>query len=396
MLGFFTKRRVYLDYAGATPVLPSALRAVAQAAGLYGNPGAIHTDGVAAGEALAVARERLAHHLGCKAREIIFTANATEANNIALIGHIRHLLCDGRIPESIHCITSTIEHPSVLVCFDELESLGCSVTRLAPDHRGMIVEPALRSALQKNTALVSIGWANSEIGVIQPIHALTREIRVHEKAHNTGVVFHSDAGQAPLYLKTQIHGLGVDMLTLDSGKLYGPRGIGALYVSPRASLAQIIFGGGQERGLRPGTENVALAIGFADAYAHIAKERESEAARVRAMRDECVRLLESAIPNIVINTPLQHALPNIVNVSIPGEESGEYITLALDAAGFSVSTKSACREGEGSVSHVVSALCGDSWRTRNTVRISLGCYTRMCDIRHISAHLRKICRPRGG
>lgn len=408
MLGFFAKKRTYLDYAGATPVLGSASRAAARAAHLYGNPGAIHSDGLAAREALSAARAAVARHLGCKAREIIFTSNATEANNLAIVGYVRQLMRDGRTPATIHCVTSMIEHPSVLACFDEIESLGCSVTRLAPDHRGIVGELLLRGALQKSTALVSIGWANSEIGTIQPIHALAQEIQTHKKAHDTSVVFHSDAGQAPLYLKTQVHGLGVDMLTLDSGKLYGPRGIGALYVSPHTHLAPVLFGGGQERGMRPGTEQVALAVGLADAYTHIAKEREAEAVRVRALRDECVRLIERAVPGVVVNTPLRHALPHIANISIPGEHSGEYITLALDAAGFSVSTKSACREavstdrqGEGSVSHVVSALVeqapdGDSWRARNTVRISLGRFTHARDIRRVSAHLGRICRPRGG
>lgn len=385
-----------MDYAGATPVLTCAVHAMERASRLCGNPSAIHSDGLNAKAALDGARRTLAQHLGCRAREVLFTSGATEANNLAIIGYVRHLIQGGRLPKDIHCVTSAIEHPSVLACFGELERIGCAVSYVAPDHRGIIGAKTVASSLTPTTALVSVGWANSETGAIQPIHAIAQELRLHESVHNIRIVFHSDAGQAPLYLHTRIHGLGVDMLTLDSGKLYGPRGIGALFLSRQITLAPLLFGGGQERQVRPGTEPVMLAVGFAKSYAYCVHEREKESVRLRALSDTLITLIEENIPGVIINTPRSHALPHIVHVSLPGEYTGEYITLALDAAGFSVSTKSACREGEGSVSHVIEAFGGELWRARNTVRVSLGNASTATDVRRFVRELKNICRPRTG
>lgn len=391
MLGFFAKKRIYLDYAGATPVLPRAAHAVRRTFLLYANPSAIHADGMAAHEELTNARENLARHLGCKARELVFTSGATEGNNLATIGYVKRLLHNGRAAQTIHCITSVIEHPSVLACFDELESLGCVITRIVPDHRGIVTADVLKEHLKKNTTLVSIGWANSEIGVVQPIHALSNVIRAYEKENATSVAFHSDSGQAPLYMKTQVHGLGVDILTLDSGKLYGPRGIGAIFISSHINLASLLHGGTQESGLRPGTESVALAVGFADAYSQVAAEREKETARLRGLQNDFAQTLQRSVSGTIINTPLHHSLPHIVNFSVPGGYSGEYIALMLDAKGFSVSTKSACQEGNSSMSHVVSALGGDEWRVHNTVRVSFGRGTRNGHLHRLIAQIQTIC-----
>ena len=192
-------------------------------------------------------------------------------------------------------------------------------------------------------------------------------------------MLHVDAGQAPLYIAPQVHTLGVDSLTLDSGKLYGPRGIGALYISNRMELAPILLGGGQERGLRAGTENVALAAGFAEAFTVIAGERDVEARRLQKLRDDLAHGFLKDIPSVVINSDLKRALPHMLNISIPDIQS-EYVTLALDKEGISISTKSACREGENRRSHVVEALGGDEWRAQNTLRFSLGRETRTHDI----------------
>ena len=231
-------------------------------------------------------------------------------------------------------------------------------------------------------------------------------MRAYGKAHNTTILLHSDAGQAPLYRSPQVHSLGVDMFSLGSGKLYGPRGIGCLYISNRASLHSTVFGGGQERGLRSGTEDVALAVGFASALDAVTFEREAESKRLRLLRDTFAASLRQGFGGqardlgIVINGDLKHSLPHMLNISVPGERTGEYIVLALDHAGVALSTKSACREGEA-LSHVVLAL-GDGKsaassvvltkeeRARNTLRFSLGRDTTEKELKRTLAILEDI------
>ena len=372
----FKKRRIYLDYASAPPVLPEAERAMRDATKIIGNPGAIHADGVAAMRALEGARERIAAELEVKPREIIFTSGLTESNNIAIIGFARAL---ERLQglAGTHWIVSSIEHSSVLDCFGEIERMGSTVTHIDPDEHGVIHAEHLEHALRPETVFVSIGWANNELGTIQPLAKITQVLRTHEKAHKTRVTLHSDAGQAPLYLPTTAHTLGPDLISIGGNKLYGPHGVGALYIGSRlvsADIARILHGGPQERGLRPGTESVALALGFAAAYGHVATIREREAKRLRQLRDVLARDLQHAIPEMMINGDLRHVLPHMLNLSIP-HISSEYVVLALDSAGISLSTKSACREGEESRSHVVHVLGGPKWRAENTLRFSLGAET---------------------
>lgn len=372
---FSRPQRVYLDYASATPVLPEAQKAVMRLMSVFGNPGAIHADGVVAHKALEEAREKVARELACKAREVIFTSGGTEGNNIAILGLARRLLIRGEDLGATHWIVSSIEHPSVLECFAEIERLGGKVTHIDPDARGIISAVAVLAAVKKHTVLVSIGWANHEIGVVQPI----RDIALSLKEKHPDILLHTDAGQASLYLSPQVHTLGIDLVTLDSGKLYGPRGIGALYLSNRVELSSVLFGGGQERGLRPGTENPALAAGFAEAFSIIAKERSEESRRLEKLRDNFAREIVARVSEVVINGDLKRTLPHILNISIPNIQS-EYVTLALDARGISISTKSACREGENRRSHVVEALDGETWHAQNTLRFSLGRDTNQRDL----------------
>ncbi len=372
--------RIYLDYASATPLDPSAAREMARAAQILGNPGGLHAEGLQAAAELERAREKIARELGCKAREVIFTSGGTEANNLGLLGLARKRERTARSLSGTHWAVSSIEHPSVLESFAEIERLGGSVSHIAPDSQGIISPEAVQKHSKRDTVCVSVGWANNEIGVIQPLSRIARIIRAHERFHKSAVVFHSDAGQAPLYLATTVHTLGVDMLTLDSGKLYGPRGIGALYLNNTVELARVTMGGGQERGLRPGTENIALAAGFAEALSQLSKSREAEGKRVRALRDSFAKELLKAFPHGVVNGELNASLPHMLNVSLPGIQS-EYITLALDHAGIAISTKSACREGTERRSHVVEALGGEPWRSENTLRFSLGQGTTMSELK---------------
>lgn len=367
----FSKKRVYLDYASAPPVLPEAEEAMREASKLVGNPGAIHREAVEAKACLEKSRETIASLLGIRSREFIFTSGLTESNNLAIVGFAKHLERTRRSLAGTHWIVSSIEHSSVLECFSEVERLGGEVAHIEPDARGIISPEAVTRLLKKETVFVSIGWANNEIGTIQPLRDIAAALKKHEEANDTEVILHTDAGQAPLYLPTLVHSLGVDLMSLGSNKLYGPHGLGALYLSNRAQLSPVLFGGKQERGLRAGTENVALAAGFSTAFTVVAGEREEESKRLKQLRDAFAKELVEIIPGLVINGDLKHALPHMLNVSIP-HISSEYVTLALDHAGIAVSTKSACREGEESINHAVAALGMEEWRAKNTLRLSLG------------------------
>lgn len=404
MIRLFRQKRIYLDYASAPPVRGEALRAMHDAEKYIGNPGAIHQEAVDAKRALERARGEIARLLAVKPREIIFTGGLTEANNIAILGTARMLdLPTGRQAartntpglQGTHWIVSSIEHSSILECFAEIERLGGVVTHIDPDHRGVITPEVVALSLRKETVFVSIGWANNELGTIQPLREVRAVIAAHERAHGTRVTFHTDAGQAPLYLSTTAHSLGVDLLSLGSNKLYGPHGIGALYISNRAALARVGFGGNQERQLRPGTENVALAVGFAEAYIHVARERHQEGERVRALRDLLAERIAQSIPQSIVNGDRMLALPHMLNISIPGISS-EYLTLALDAKGIALSTKSACREGEEAESHAVAALKGPDWAARTALRFSLGAETRQKEVLRVVHALETVLSSAAG
>jgi cysteine desulfurase len=367
--------RIYLDYAGATPILPDAIQVMTDVQRYFGNPGAIHSEGVAAARILQDSREKIAHELGCKARELIFTSGGTEANNLAILGFARYLELRGYALG--HWIVSAIEHPSVLECFGEVERLGGKVSFVDPDEKGIIRPEAIANLLRPETVFVSVGWANGEIGTVQPLAKIARILRAHEEKYKTTVIFHTDAGQAPLYIAAHVHSLGVDLLTLDSGKLYGPRGVGCVYLTDRTNLSAIQLGGKQERGLRAGTENVALIAGFARAYEIMCAKRSGESRRLRDLRDYFTREIAKGLPEAVLNGT--DSLPHIVNISIPDINS-EYLLLALDHAGIALSTKSACREGEEQRSHVVEALGAEEFRAKNTLRFSFGRETTKKDL----------------
>lgn len=375
---FGLRKRVYLDYASATPMLAESVAAAGDASRLFANPGGIHAESVAARALLERARERIAAHCAVKAREIIFTSGLTESNNLAILGYARAQERVRRSLDGTHWIVSAIEHASVLECFAEVERMGGAVSYVMPDARGVITPESVAALLRAETIFVSIGWANSELGVVQPLSAIARILKERERTDNTQITLHTDAGQAPLYLSPQPHTLGVDLMTVGSGKLYGPRGFGFCFVRARTTLAPVLFGGSQERGLRAGTEDVALAIGCAAALDVIAKERSSESERLCALRDMLAKEIRAAVPDAVVNGDVAYTLPHMLNISIP-RINAEYLVLLLDRAGFALSTKSACREGEAD-SHVVLALGGDAWRARTTVRISLGRSTTAKDL----------------
>ncbi len=382
------RSRIYLDYAGATPVSPAAQAAFLLALKTWANPSALYTEGVAARELLTDARRKVARVLECKEGEVVFTSGGTEGNNLAILGVVQAHL-EKRAMSALHIVTTTIEHSSVLEPIRMVEKAGARVTWIAPDPLGRISATSITQALTPSTVLVSVGWANSEVGTVQSIGTIAKAIRAYEAERGASIVFHSDAGQAPLYFSPIISGLGVDILTLDAGKVYGVRGAGALYVRKGTALQSLFHGGEQEYKLRPGTENVALAQALATALMEATAERTQEVERLRALRSTCVTLLTEAFPESVVNGGGDKILPHIVNVSIPTIDP-EYIVLALDAAGIAVATKSACEEGRQD-SHVVRALTGpeNAWRARTTLRLSFGHATREKDVINAVAALRK-------
>jgi cysteine desulfurase len=386
--------RIYLDYASAPPVCDAALRAMREGEILVGNPGAIHEEGVRANAALMSARERIAKMLAIKSREIVFTSGLTDSNNLAIIGAARAIESQRRSLAGTHWLVSAIEHASVLECFSEIERLGGTISHIEPDAHGIISSDAIARALRPESVFVSVAWANNEIGTIQPLSHIAEAIAAHEKSHGTTILLHADAGQAPLYEASVFESLGIDLLSLGGNKLYGPHGVGALALSNRAHLVRVIQGGPQERALRPGTENVALALGMAAAYEAVASKRTGESKRVRQLRDELHHAIIAAIPQTIVNGDLRRALPHMLNISIPGINS-EYVVLALDRADIALSTKSACREGEERRSHVVEALGGSrdvssEERAQTTLRFSLGAETRSEDVERTARELARI------
>jgi len=377
--------RVYMDYAGATPVLEEALEAMRTAV-LVGNPGALHKEGEEARESISSSREAIAGAFGVKAERIFFTSGGTESNNLAIIGYFRRLKSIGVDTREAHWVAGSMEHPSVLECFKYIEMNGGRVTYLSPDGNGIYGSSALANALLPETVFVSLGWANGEIGTVQPVHSLARA--AHARSGKRRIIFHSDAGQAPLYLSRQFNGLGADIITLDSGKLYGPRGIGALYIAEDVELEPLILGGSQEKGLRAGTENTALAAGFAASLSSVVARRSKEAKRLFALKERLRVLLEGI--GAVVNGSRDLSLPHILNVSIP-EIDSEYFVLSLDHKGIAAATKSACREGEDT-SHVVASLGKDKWRARNTIRLSLGIGTTARDVERVAKACEEIYR----
>lgn len=382
------KSRIYMDYAAATPCSDAAYGAMERVRDVYANPGAPHTDGLAAKKVLDDARATLAQVLAVKPQEIIFTSGATEGNNIALFGVVKAQY--QKTGKRGHVVIAAIEHSSVLaVCRSEEFTMYADVTEVQPDEHGCIRPSALLAALTKETCLVSIGWANGEIGTIQPIRALSQVIRSYEKETHTAIVFHSDAGQAPWAVSPQPHGVGLDIVTFASTKLYGPRGVAALFIRRGVALVPSIFGGSQERGLRPGTEDPILAAGFAAACADLESTRTESFKRLRELRTQFIQSVRT-IEGALINGTYSDQLPHLLNISIPRIDS-EYVMYALDHAGIAMSTKSICLLESGDpISPVVAALGGDGWRATNTLRFSWGKETTEKDIEHVTLALIQI------
>lgn len=416
-------RPLYLDYAATTPLDPAVLNAMLPYFGtllsplqptpsslqpIFGNPGSLHSFGQQASAAVFAAREEIAQALRCHYSEIIFTAGATEANNLALRGAVKKFLTSNvQLPkgEKPRIIISSIEHESVMATAKDLEKEGVEVVRIPVSREGIVNLKMLKEALNAHTVLVSVMYANNEVGTIQPIAEIAKMIRelrsslaVNPQSSIAGYpLFHTDAVQAFQYLPCDVQALGVDLLTLSAHKVYGPKGIGCLYtrlsvsnLEPKTyNLQPVLTGGGQEFGLRSGTENVPAIVGFARAISLAAERRTREATRVEKLRNQLWRDLKNIFPKVQLNGGIQKRLPNNLNVYLPGI-SGERLLVSLDLQGIAVSSGSACTARSIDPSHVIVALSGDSVRAKNSIRITLGKMTTVQDMKRLLRVLRQV------
>lgn len=383
-------KRVYLDHAAATPTSAKALRVVSEAMKKYpGNPSAIHREGRSARTTLEAARAEIAGVLSARPDEIVFTSGATEANNLAIIGIVRAARANGVLRPRI--IISAIEHPAVLETVHTLaKEKSAFVDILNVDEYGLIDIHDLRKAITPETVLVSVMYANNEIGTIQKITEIAKEVR-HARKMNQSVYpfFHTDAAQAANFLDLNILRLGVDLMTLSSTKTYGPRGVGALFAKRGVALTPIMFGGKHEGGRRPGTESPALALGFATALSEARSIAPKESQRIQKLRDLLAEKILKNISQCEVNGGVLHSLPNILNISVKGAD-GDALVLYLDASGVAVSGQSACKSREEGPSHVIMALGKVSGAHDGSVRFSLGRGTTRADVMFVVKEFTRI------
>ena len=354
--------RIYLDYAATTPLRPEVRARMEPflSGDSFGNPSSLHADGQQAKRALDTARDTLADALGCQFAEISFTGGGTESDNAALFGVMLANKSRGN-----HLITTQIEHEAVTETARFLETLGFRVTYLPVDEFGTVSPQSVADALTDDTILVSVMHANNEVGTIQPLKEIA------DIVHTRGAFLHTDAVQTFGQLPVTVGALGADLITLSAHKIYGPKGVGALYVRSGITIEPLLHGGGQERERRSGTENVAAIAGFDEAVRCLLPEREAEAARLTPLRDRLWAGILAHLPNAVLNGHPTHRLPNNLNFSLPGLDA-ETLLLSLDRAGVSASSGSACTSGSIEPSHVLSAMGLSDARLKSALRLTLG------------------------
>ena len=343
-----SRRLVYLDNAATTPVRPEVLDAMLPYLGkdAFGNPSSAHRFGRAARAGVEEAKRTIAEALGAEPGQVIFTSGGTEADNLAVIGAALAARDQGR---PFRVAVSAIEHKAVLAAAHAVRQLGGEEIILPVNASGMVEEGPLDEALARGVAVVSVMWVNNEVGAVQPVARLAARCR------EASTCFHSDAVQALGKLPVSLADVGCTLLTISGHKIGAPKGIGALIVRDRHAVAAIIHGGGQQFGIRPGTENVPGIMGLARAVELAAAERADLAQRVQSLRDALERRLLEVVPDAVINGWQAERAPHVCNVSIPGTDS-EALLMHLDLAGIACSSGSACSTGAVEPSHVLSAI----------------------------------------
>lgn len=385
------KKRIYLDYAAATPLREEVKKVMERFWAIdFGNAGAIHTEGVIAKRALTESRKKITNLINAQPEELIFTSGGTEANSLAILGFLNKLKDTGWETKEMHLITTVFEHPSVLQCFKYFEQQGAQVDYLNIDKEGIIDLNQLKKIITEKTVLISIMFVNNEIGTIQPLSEVTKIIQNFKKKKNFSSVFpvfHSDAAQALLYLPINIQKLKIDLISFDAQKIYGPKGVGALYIKKGIEISPLIMGGSQEKGLRPGTENIPFIVGFAKALELAEQEKDTETKRLTKLRNYFIKEVINKIPGTILNGSLEKRLPNNVNISFPNKDN-EFLVIQLDQKGVACSTKSACSQEKNS--YVIQSLAGETERTKSAVRFTLGKTTTKKEIDLVIKNLREI------
>jgi cysteine desulfurase len=378
-------RTVYLDHAATTPMASAAIEAMTAELALVGNASSLHASGRRARRVLEESRERIAAALGSRPGEVVFTSGGTEADNLALKG--AYWARRGQDPARTRILASTVEHHAVLDPLHWLESTEGAQVELVPcDATGRIDLAAMKEAIERDpasVALISVMWANNEVGTLQPVADIAAIAAEH------GIPVHSDAVQAVGAVPVDFATSGVDALSLTGHKLGGPVGAGALVVRRELELTALVHGGGQERDVRSGTHATAAIVGFAAAVELAVKEQEAYATRVGALRDQLVEQVLAVVPNSHLNgpalTPLgRHRLPNNAQIAFPGCE-GDSLLMLLDAAGVECSTGAACSAGVPQASHVLLAMGQSDEQARSSLRFSLGHTTTAEDVDRLVA-----------
>lgn len=355
---------IYLDNAASTPVADEVIaEMLPYMKQQYGNPSSIHKFGRETTRAIQLARKRVAEMIGASPREITFTSGGTEADNLALKGTAVHVR--SKAPEKSRIITSSIEHDAVLEPCKDLEGKGFAVAYLPVTSEGLIRPSDLKNAISKDVSLVSIMLANNEVGTIQPVKELA------EIAHQAGALFHTDAVQAVGKIPINVKGLGVDMMSMSSHKINGPKGVGALYIRSGVEIEPIIHGGGQESELRSGTENVPSIAGFGKACELAAKRMNHYQERVAGLRDYLIERVAKEIPHSRLNGSPTNRIPNSAHFTFFGV-NGEDLIIKLDENGVAASTGSACSVKKQKPSHVLKAMGFSYEEITGSLRLSLG------------------------
>ncbi|WP_406656326.1 cysteine desulfurase NifS [Methanolobus sp. ZRKC2] len=357
-------KRIYMDHSATTPVDPLVLDSMLPYfTEKFGNASSLHSFGQEAAEALAIARQQVADSIGAEKNEIIFTSGGTESDNLAIRGILDKKNSDKG--KNQHVITSAIEHPAVLNTCTFLESIGYDVTYVSVDSEGILDVDELERSIRDDTSVISVMHANNEIGTIQPIKEIA------SIAQDNNICFHTDAVQSMGKIPVDVNELGVDMLSISSHKIHGPKGVGVLYVREGTDLEPSIFGGGQEQTLRPGTENIPGIVGLGKA-AFLAKERLGhDPEYMNNLRDSLITKVFDSIEDVRLNGHPTQRLPNNVNLSFKYVE-GESLLMLLDIKGIAASTASACSSKSKTSSHVLNAIGVDTEYIHGSVRLSLG------------------------
>lgn len=375
-----------MDYASGAPLDMTVLKKVTEVMKKdFANPSAIHDLGISSKKILEKSRESIANILGARPVEIIFTSGATESNNLAVLGILKSVKIKNFIP---HIVTTNIEHASVLeLCkFLEKEKLA-EVSYVEVEENGIVDSKKIKKAIKQNTILVSVMYVNNEIGTVQPIQEIAKEIRHYKKQQgkvSQYPIFHTDATQAINYLSLKVEKLGVDLLSFNGSKIYGPKGVGVLFIKKDTVISNIIYGGDQEFGFRPGTENTALVFGLSEAMILVERMKDKEVKRLVKLQEYFLKKLQK-INGLIINGDFKNRIPNNVNITIPKIPS-DLLVLELNAQGVCISEKSACKTGEKKSSHVIDAIRlqnKDKNIAKESLRFSMGRDTSKEDIDYV-------------